>query len=62
MFPYRDELRTLRPPVVTVALIAANALVWVFVQGAGAPQPLLKSVCDLGLIPGELTGTVAPGT
>jgi hypothetical protein len=40
MFPYRDELRTLRPPLVTIALIAANALVWVFVQGAGAPQPL----------------------
>jgi membrane associated rhomboid family serine protease len=62
MFPYRDELRTLRVPVVTIALIAASALVWVFVQGAGAPQPLLKSVCDLGLIPGELTGAVPPGT
>ena len=62
MFPYRDELPTLRRPWVTIALIATNVLVWVFVQGAGAPQPLMQSVCDLGLIPGELTGAVAPGT
>ncbi len=62
MFPYRDELQTLRRPTVTIALIAANVLVWVLVQGAGAPQPLMESVCDLGLIPGELTGLVAPGT
>ncbi len=62
MFPYRNELRTLRPPLVTIALIATNLLVWVLVQGAGEPQPLMRSVCDLGLIPGELTGTVAPGT
>ncbi len=62
MFPYRDELQPLRRPHVTITLIAANVLVWVFVQGAGASQPVLQSVCDLGLIPGELTGTVAPGT
>jgi len=62
MFPYRDELQTLRRPYVTMALIAANVAVWVLVQGAGAPQPLMESVCDLGLIPGELTGLVAPGT
>lgn len=62
MFPYRDELQPLRRPTVTIALIAANVLVWIFVQGAGASQPLMQSVCDLGLIPGELTGTVAPGT
>ncbi len=62
MFPYRDELRTLRPPLVTIALIATNLLVWVLLQGAGQAQPLMQSVCDLGLIPGELTGTVAPGT
>lgn len=39
MFPYRDELRTLRPPLVTIALIATNLLVWVLVQGAGEPRP-----------------------
>ncbi len=62
MFPYRDELQPQRRPNVTIALIAANVLVWVVVQGAGASQLLLHSVCDLGLIPGELTGTVPPGT
>ncbi len=62
MFPYRSELQPLRRPQVTIALIAANVLVWVIVQGAGAAQPLMQSVCDLGLIPGELTGTVPPGT
>ncbi len=62
MFPYRDELQPLRRPTVTIALIATNVLVWVFVQGAGAPQLLMQSVCDLGLVPGELTGTVPPGT
>ncbi len=62
MFPYRSELQPLRRPYVTLALIAANVLVWVFVQGAGAAQPLVQSVCDLGLIPGELTGRISPGT
>lgn len=62
MFPYRSELQPLRRPHVTIALIAANVLVWVFVQGAGAAQPLVQSVCDLGLIPGELSGRVSPGT
>jgi membrane associated rhomboid family serine protease len=62
MFPYRSELQPLRRAHVTIALIAANVLVWVFVQGAGAAQPVMQSVCDLGLIPGELTGTVPPGT
>jgi len=46
---------------ITIALIAANVLVWLFVQGAGAPQPLVKSICDLGLILGELTGAVPGG-
>jgi membrane associated rhomboid family serine protease len=32
------------------------------VQGAGAAYPLARAVCNLGLIPGELTGTLPPGT
>jgi membrane associated rhomboid family serine protease len=62
MFPYRDENQTQRRSVVTLAFIALNALAWVLVQGAGADLPLLASVCNLGLIPGELTGTLPPGT
>ena len=62
MIPYRTELQPLRRPAVTIALIAANVLVWLLVQGAGAAPALAQSVCDLGLIPGELTGAVRPGT
>ncbi len=62
MFPYRDENVTLRPPHVTIAIIALNVIVWLVVQGAGASLPLVRSVCNLGLIPGELTGALAPGT
>src|SRR5512142_3143027 len=62
MFPYRDENQTQRRSVVTLAVIAVNVAAWLFVQGAGAALPLARSVCDLGLIPGELTGLVPPGT
>jgi len=62
MFPYRDENETQRTPYITLAFIALNVLVWLVVQGAGATLPLARSVCELGLIPGELTGAVPPGT
>jgi membrane associated rhomboid family serine protease len=62
MFPYHDENKTRRPPYVTHALLALNVVAWLFVQGAGSTAPLARSVCDLGLIPGELTGAVPPGT
>jgi membrane associated rhomboid family serine protease len=55
VFPYRDENETVRTPVVTFALIAANAASWFLVQGAGFGEALVASVCNLGLIPGELT-------
>jgi membrane associated rhomboid family serine protease len=62
VFPYRDENETQRTPVITLAIIALNVVAWLFVQGAGATVPLARSVCDLGLIPGELTGALPPGT
>lgn len=62
MFPYRDENETVRTPVATFALIALNAAAWLLVQGAGSTLPLARSVCELGLIPGELTGALRPGT
>jgi membrane associated rhomboid family serine protease len=63
MFPYRDDNPTLRTPVVTVGIIALNTLVWVFVEQMGRdPAALVRSVCDFGLIPGELLGTLPPGT
>ena len=62
MFPYRDDNPTLRTPVVTIGVIALNTVVWVLVQGMGADPALTRSVCELGLIPGELLHTVPAGT
>jgi membrane associated rhomboid family serine protease len=62
MFPYRDENQTQRTPLVTFALIALNVLVWLVVEGAGASLAVARAVCDLGLIPGELTGMVPVGS
>lgn len=55
MFPIRDDNPTLRTPVVTIAIIALNALAWLLVQGAGTEPRLITSVCEFGLIPGEIT-------
>jgi len=44
-----------------MVLVAINVVVWVFIQGAGSSMALATSVCNLGLIPGELTGALAPG-
>src|SRR4030095_15652732 len=55
MFPYRDENETQHPAIVTAAIIILNVLVWIFVQGAGSTLSVARSVCELGLIPGELT-------
>ena len=62
MFPYRDENETQRTPYITLVLIALTSLVWLAIQGAGAALPLAQSVCELGLIPGELTLSLPPGT
>jgi membrane associated rhomboid family serine protease len=62
MFPYRDDNPSILTPVVTVALIAANLAAWVVVQGLGAPERLAASVCELGLVPGDLLGRLPVGT
>ena len=62
MFPIRDDNPTLSRSIVTIAIVALNALAWIFVQGLGSEAALVKSVCELGAIPGELLGRVAPGT
>jgi membrane associated rhomboid family serine protease len=61
LFPYHDENKTQRTPIMTIALIAANVFAWLVVQGAGAGVALAQSVCELGLIPAELTASVPPG-
>jgi membrane associated rhomboid family serine protease len=63
MFPYRDDNPTVLTPLVTVGIIALNVAAWVFIQGAGFNEAALaRSVCNLGLVPGELLGGAAPGT
>jgi membrane associated rhomboid family serine protease len=61
VIPYHDENETQRTPVITFILIGLCVFAWIFVQGAGASDTLAASVCNLGLIPGELTGAASPG-
>jgi membrane associated rhomboid family serine protease len=62
MFPLRDDNPTEMFPLVTLALIAACAWVWWTVQGAGlSEETLVESICALGAIPAEVTGSVARG-
>src|SRR5688572_22354500 len=61
MIPYHDENETQRPAYVTMAIIALCALAWLLLQGAGSEVPLATAVCNLGLIPGELTGMIRAG-
>lgn len=61
MFPYRDDNPSILTPVVTVGLIAANLAIWIIFQGMGADQRLAASVCELGLIPGDLTRQLPVG-
>jgi membrane associated rhomboid family serine protease len=55
VFPYRDENETIRTPLITFAIIATNAAAWLLLQGAGAESSVIASICNLGLVPGELT-------
>jgi membrane associated rhomboid family serine protease len=56
MIPIGDDNPTLRTPVMTLLILGATFAVWVLVQGAGfQPIALAQSVCNLGLVPGELT-------
>src|SRR5215210_3271139 len=61
MFPYKDDNPTLATPLATLLLIGVNVVFWVAVQGMGAEPNLSRSVCELGLIPGEFLGRVPQG-
>ncbi len=62
MFPYRDDNPTLATPVVTFLIIGLNVAAWILIEGMGTEPGLSRSVCQLGLIPGEFLGTVSAGT
>ena len=58
MFPLKDNVPTRSFPLVTVALIAANAAVWIFYQ---LPD-LDGSVVELAYQPCEVVSSCPPGT
>ena len=62
MIPLSDEHETLRTPVMTYGIIGTTIAVWFLVQGAGFDQfALASSVCNLGMVPGEITGRAPIG-
>ncbi|MCP3981570.1 MAG: rhomboid family intramembrane serine protease [bacterium] len=61
MIPLKDENPTEITPFVTGILIAANVLVWLFVQGAGGGDRFLAALCSYGAIPAAISGAVEPG-
>lgn len=62
MFPISDDNPTLRTPLMTYLMLSVIAFVWIFVQKAGLDSTALAaSVCNLGMVPGELTGRASLG-
>lgn len=58
MLPISDENPTLQTPIMTWLLLGAMFAVWLVVQGGGLPgndDQLVKSLCDYGMVPGEIT-------
>jgi membrane associated rhomboid family serine protease len=58
MIPVSVENRTIRPPWMTVLILAAIFAVWIIVQGGGFPtdpRQLATTVCNYGMVPGEIT-------
>ena len=57
MFPLRDDNPTILTPYFTLALIALNVVVWIYIQSGGVSEAALaESVCRYGAIPAEVTG------
>lgn len=55
-FPLSDNNPTLRTPVMTWLILGVMFAVWFTVQGGGLdPMKLAASVCNWGMVPGELT-------
>ncbi len=54
MLPIKDDVPTRTTPVLTVALILANVLMWILYQDAGAEPGLTASVNELAYHPCEV--------
>ena len=63
MIPIGDENPTLRTPVMTYLLLGALVATWIVFQRAGFDVPVLAAgICNLGMVPGELTQMARVGT
>jgi membrane associated rhomboid family serine protease len=63
MIPLSDDNPTLRPPLMTWLLLGVTWGTWVLVQGMGlVPEQLAASICNLGMLPGEVTKQAAVGS
>jgi len=62
MFPLRDENPTAHFPIATIVIIAMNVLSWVFLQGLGTDVALARSLCNFGLVTGDVLGTAPIGS
>jgi membrane associated rhomboid family serine protease len=62
MFPIRDENPCLHTSFATYTIIGLNVISWIWLQGLGMNPKLTISICEFGLIPGELLGNLKPGT
>src|SRR4051794_20234585 len=63
MIPLSDENPTLHTPIMTWALLAVMFAAFVLVQGAGFNEiQLATSICNYGMVPGELTHRALLGT
>ena len=64
MIPLSDDNPTLHTPIMTWLLLGGIFAVWMVVQGGGMPGSeleLIKSVCNLGMVPAELTHRLPVG-
>ncbi len=56
MIPLSDDNPTLHTPFMTYAILGAIVGTWILVQGGGLDASrLAATVCDYGMVPGELT-------
>jgi membrane associated rhomboid family serine protease len=63
MIPLYTEHRRLRTPLITMGLVLTIGTIWLFVQAGGLqPFTLAASICNWGLVPGELTHRALVGT
>jgi membrane associated rhomboid family serine protease len=65
MIPVSIENRTVRTPWMTILILVAMFTVWIVVQGGGLPGSvgqLARTVCNLGMVPGEITHMAPLGT